>query len=391
MKMKLDKNKVWLFFLLFPFLCPRGFFEIYPIYKTMMTLWLLFTMVGMIFIYVYRLAKKKVIMDIRLIYILLYFGILIIETLIIQKSIGEGLQKMFVTPALFMFMIVSFDKFGEKIIDVMSDILLINLLLFCSFFNPINFQRMFDVPEQICFLGHIQVSTEMALLCLGLAVIIINKSRKKARLMMFLAIVTMFLATTDAGLVILAFLSMMYILYILGLKKRVVNLSQQKIFIAGTVLEGIMLLVVLYFRIDFGARYFVYLDGISKLNGHMVSGYGAYGVLIKTFWHDWENSNGMNYAHNEVLQLLLDGGIILLVAYIAMCIVLLRNRQQGVTKNVAYWFNAFLIAFLAVGICESLTEYNYFYIFLIINLFLPSILNRSGEYDYKKSMINGVR
>ena len=122
-----------------------------------------------------------------------------------------------------------------------------------------------------------------------------------------------------------------------------------------------------------------------------LSGYGAYGVLIKTFWHDWENSNGMNYAHNEVLQLLLDGGIILLVAYIAMCIVLLRNRQQGVTKNVAYWFNAFLIAFLAVGICESLTEYNYFYIFLIINLFLPSILNRSGEYDYKKSMINGVR
>lgn len=72
-------------------------------------------MVGMIFIYVYRLAKKKVIMDIRLLYILLYFGILIIETLIIQKkSIGEGLQKMFVTPALFMFMIVSFDKFGEK-------------------------------------------------------------------------------------------------------------------------------------------------------------------------------------------------------------------------------------------------------------------------------------
>lgn len=129
----------------------------------------------------------------------------------------------------------------------MSDILLINLLLFCSFFNPINFQRMFDVPEQICFLGHIQVCTEMALLCLGLAVIIINKSRKKARLMMFLAIVTMFLATTDAGLVILAFLSMMYILYILGLKKPVVNLSQ-KIFIAGTVLEGIMLLVVFVFQ-----------------------------------------------------------------------------------------------------------------------------------------------
>lgn len=371
--MKINKERLMLYFLIFPFLYPRGFLEIYPLYKGVMNLWCGIAMVCMILIYLKKSRTKEVMVDKCIPYVFMYFITMMVETMAIQKGIGEGLQKMFATPVLFMFMLSSFNEYGKNIIDIMGNILLINFTLSITIFNPISFRNTYYVAEQVCFLGHIQVCTEMALLAMTIAYFQVILSKvKKAKLLYVLSFVVMIVSGTEAGIIVIIFLLLMYIVSFSRIKKNVAELSQRLLLWIGTCVQGLLVLAVVYFQVDFGARYFVFADALIKLKGHLIAGYGVYGVLIHVFWHDWENVAGMNYAHNEVLQILLDGGVILIIFYLLMCSKLLRGKNALNDYNNMYWFNIILIAFLMVGACESVTDYNYFYFFLILNYFLPS-------------------
>ena len=146
----------------------------------------------------------------------------------------------------------------------------------------------------------------------------------------------------------------------------------------GTLLQGLVVLFVIRYKIDFAARYYVYIDAASQIIAKPFIGYGIYGTLIHTFWMEWTNSSGMNYAHNEVLQQLLDGGILLLINYVIFNVALLRKKKnEGNDTFLMYWTNILLVLFLIDGFVESVTEYNYYYIFIILIVSINQYLRKN--------------
>ena len=107
-------------------------------------------------------------------------------------------------------------------------------------------------------------------------------------------------------------------------------------------------------------------------------GYGAYGVNIVPFWEI--GKDGFNYAHNDLLQHLLDGGIVLsLIFYIIIYKQLnqLSFIKDEKVKNVMY---SITFLFFIIMLVESSTEY-YYYFILFFNIIYVShaYINEIGE------------
>ena len=369
--MKISLKKPNLYLILFPILCPRGFLEVFPIYKLIIVVWLAIALAIMFVEFIKQLAKKKVRLDKNTIIILSFFLFMLLETLAIKGRIGEGLQKLFVTPALCLFMLLKLNTSSKKLIDTIGNILIFDFVLNLTIFNPIIFQKMFNTAEQICFLGHVQVCPQFGLLGIAIALLLSDGGyKRKSKLIILLSILTMLSSRTDASRVVLLLLILSWILWKLKIRNLLADIQPKVIFVVCTIVQAVAIFVVVYYQIDFGARYFVYIDALQKLQSHYMTGYGVYGVLIHTFWMEWEGTAGMNYAHNEVLQILLDGGILLLIMYAFLFYQLFKHKKVIKDIFLRYWFNVVLIAFLAVGAVESVTEYNYFYIFVLLNVFI---------------------
>ena len=92
----------------------------------------------------------------------------------------------------------------------------------------------------------------------------------------------------------------------------------------------------------------------------------------------------MSYAHNQVMQCLVDGGIVLLIAMfwmfcsIGRCVGLISDeRVYSVTI-------ATLCALLFVLIFDSFTLYSYVYILL-------ALVSREGMLSGDESFLNGIQ
>ena len=369
------KNLIW-YLILFPFLSPRGFSEYSPVYKQAMTLWLYAAIWGIIIYCILQLGTGKLKIKSVFVSIFYYFGIMLIETLLIQGGISEGLQKVFATPALFMFFLVAFQYKSKNVIIAMANILLLDNFLNCTVFCPPMLERIMGTEyiTNICFIGHVQMCAQIGVL--GIAIAYLENKfgyRKRAVVLNILSLGTMLYSGAVASYIVTGIIVAAYVLYNRGGQYILAKSSPKLIFLLGTVLQAVMIPVVIYYRIDFGARYYVWIDAVKRLTSHYLTGFGVYGVLIHTFWMEWTGDLGMNYAHNEVLQIFLDGGLILFCGYIIMCLGLIRNYAVEIDHKTKYWFNCFLMLYMAVGVCDSVTEYNYFYIFLLLMLFLSEL------------------
>ena len=91
-----------------------------------------------------------------------------------------------------------------------------------------------------------------------------------------------------------------------------------------------------------------------------IYGYGANGVLIKVFWSYWVgDGQGMNYMHNQILQILNDGGIILFAAFIYMLYIAMSTIDKLKGKKIRYQISTFIAIILIVMTFESIMEYFY--------------------------------
>ena len=87
----------------------------------------------------------------------------------------------------------------------------------------------------------------------------------------------------------------------------------------------------------------------------------------------------MNYAHNELLQRMLDGGIILSFLFVILVYYLIKNiddLSKGTFKGIL--ISIILIYFL-IMFTESVTEYYYMFIFMLIIKNINNILNVRNE------------
>ncbi len=378
---------VLLYVMLIPFIRPRGFDEVWDWYTTVFDLWL-YGALALIFCWVvYDFFQNGLKYKACAYAMAVYYVLFVAITLIQQKGINEGLQKMFAAPALFMFCMVALKnkprEFLIALVNVLTVIFGLNVTILC----PIITDRLIGVYH-VNFLGHVQVVAQYSLVgCLAAYLLAKMDGRRKRRciLLVALCLLQTLWAKTAAGLLVIAILAGGVILRSLP-RFRPLTVCNPQIFFGGYVAINALMLLFSFTGLDrmfeslfsFSGRTLIWRETFKLIIQHPILGYGAYGAKIVVPW-----SPGMNYAHNEFIQRLLDGGIVLCVAYIVMLYTFVQAVQKVKNKRVLSVINICLLGFLVVMLFESVTDYFFIIVFLCIMAYTPEIL------EYRKNRWGG--
>ena len=139
--------------------------------------------------------------------------------------------------------------------------------------------------------------------------------------------------------------------------------------------------------LDFSGRRFVWQDALLNIKAHPIFGYGIDGILLHTFWTEW-SGGGFNYAHNQILQNLLDGGVMLTISFWIMIFAFIKPAKKIPEVKYRVFVNSSIIALLFVMIFDSTTLYSYMYVVLTIIHAVPflrtekSIKEKCGRIEF---------
>lgn len=199
---------------------------------------------------------------------------------------------------------------------------------------------------------------------------------KKIKKIIIIILIGITLITTDASLALITAILLIVLFLIAKTKLNKVLLLSSKVYIGfGIVFSLVIISISLYNNLysnnylsllDFSGRVFVWKDALNKIIAKPLFGYGIDGVLLQVFWNKWTNVNGFNYAHNQILQNFLDGGIVLCILFFNMLFSFCKNVKYISNKKCKILCNIVLIAILNIMFLESSTIYCYYIICLSI-------------------------
>lgn len=395
-KIKIFLNDFWIYMGLIPFLYPRGFSEYFGVYKNVFTGWMYLTIIAIGFIFLYQICCNPIKFNSCLCLVIVYHVYLFFVTFFIQGGIDEGLQKIFATPALCLICIIFLQKDMQRFIECLANILIINFSLSIFIFNPVFASRFFSIASNIMFIGHVQVAAQLGVLGLFVAYILNKKGEQKKSLVLGgLSVAVMIMSFTSASMICLLILIIgMAIIKVFKIGK--LFELDSRIYASGIIILNILFFVILYFNnwnlSKFGinttlnGRFTIWDAIVQLLRDHFLFGYGAFGARIKVYWSAWAGQpEGMTYAHSQVMQLLLDGGICLLVIFMVMLFVYISKVKTSENKVLVRFSNLCLLSILMVMVTESVTEYYYIFILLSLLAFLPKISKMlEGNVEEKK-------
>ena len=270
------------------------------------------------------------------------------------------------------------------------------MILNITVFNQLIFPQLFSVDNHIMFIGHVQVASEIGLLAVYVGYLkAMNPDGKfEGYLLMIVAFVNMLYAETSASYIAIFELLVFMILgrntgFRRFISKSVIVLTLILIIISGFIINIKIDSNTYFLNTILNGRLFVWNQGMDLVKESPLFGYGAYGVKIQVFWSQWvSNGIGFNYAHNTILQLLLDGGIVLMVIFIIAVLSYIKTINIIHNGKLRYISCVIMLVFITVGLVESLTEYNYFFIFLSILpylIYLEPLYGRTNEL-FKKDI-----
>lgn len=120
-------------------------------------------------------------------------------------------------------------------------------------------------------------------------------------------------------------------------------------------------------NLSLNGRGFIWEKAIESFLKSPIWGYGVHGTLIQVFWSKWnDDGSGMNYMHNQLLQVANDGGLILLVLYVLMIYTVMDSIDKIPNKRIQKRCGGFMLAVLVVMSFESGLEYVYLLMALIL-------------------------
>lgn len=380
------ESNIGIFFILFAFLYPTGFETISSVYKNFFKLYLF---VALLIIFLYAISNmteviEKIKMGDFIIYT--YFIVFLAITFFIQGTISEGFKKMIATPVLILYLNFILEKKSKILLYNLAYILSILMALRLILFNGF-FISQFNPDGLVTFLGHVQAAAQIGLLAILISYILysIFQDRKLSILLVILSCLTMFFSDTAASKICLILLFIIYIMYKTD-KIFLINIPS-KILIAFYFIGNLLLYVFAFLlgnsfiiggiNLSLNSRTLIWQEVIKMLKSRFLLGYGAYGVYIYMFWST--ATDKMNYAHNELLQRMLDGGIILSFLFVILVYYLIKNiddLSKGTFKGIL--ISIILIYFL-IMFTESVTEYYYMFIFMLIIKNINNILNVRNE------------
>ena len=367
-------------FVLAPFMYPRGFAEHFSWYKMFFTLWTYGAALLVILFFLFKVVHGYRNNRGKLIVLLAYFGYLASVTLLIQGGITEGLQKIFIAPILCLFCVICLQSYTKDFLYALSVILLIVFGLNITVFFPGLLGSYFNVDQHLLFLGHVQVVAPMGVLGMLLGTLLKSYGSKMlSKGLIILSVLNMLLSDTVASKVVLLFYVFMWIVNFIPQIKQVVNIDSRWVVFLG--LSFNVVLFTFMFLLDgnymvngmdfsLNGRMFVWESVLDTVKSAVWFGYGAYGVTFKTFWSTGE---GMNYAHNEVLQKLIDGGVSFLILFVILLFIMTWKTHKSKNTIIKAAANKALLVIFLIMLIESVTEYYYVYIIWLIVGYLPEI------------------
>ncbi len=386
MKTKINSNILILYLVLIPFLHPKGFESISSGYDKIFTLWLYIAVAVIAIYFLYLVVGQREEYPNCIYCMLLYYVIMIGITFISLGGFNVGMQKMFAAPALCIMSAILIKKDAVEYINCISNLLLIVLGLNVLVFNPLFFGQYFSAKTgvHLLFIGHVQIASQMGILgvlCAYLLSIIYKKWNAKARFLILFSIITLIISETVASYASLGILVAGYIYMRITKRGKLLDLKATT-YIVFYLVINCGLLVWLYYNdwrfnlwgLSINGRSFIWEQVFYKFLEKPVFGYGVYGVYFIVFWHYIRgNTVGMNYAHSQLCQLLLDGGLILLFFFLLFLFSYVARMKQIRTKKLRMFGNLVLIILLFIMIFESTFEYFYVLFSLSLLAFLPEI------------------
>ncbi len=368
-KLKSTLLNLFYYIIIITFFLPKGIAEFNSSYSSILTLLIwISTFIIFLYYFLYYHKKEKIIQNNKNIFY--YFIYILIITFILRGIYIDGLQKILCYPAIFLFYICSLRDDPSKVINITCNVLLVNFIL-----NLFVLKDFFDAQFHITFLGHVQLISQIGLLsifCAFLSIIISRKIGIRNILLIVLSLYTMVKADATVSVISFIVLILFGLIYLFKLH-RLFMLNSKTYVYFGFILSLLIIIFSVYNNlynnnsirfIDFNGRSFIWVELINNIKNHIIFGYGIEGIKIKVFWSAWTNVNGFNYAHNQIIQNLIDGGIISLLLFWKMIINCTKNIKKINNKNAIFLFNITLLIFLIIMVVESVSLYYYFYIFL---------------------------
>lgn len=383
--MKISLITIYYLFVEVAFLFPRGYAEYNTVYHQLMSLLVWGAVILILLVEVPPIIKYSKKISIENSLIVTYFFLAIVITVVLQKGLSSGLQQMFAVPVFCVFLIQNMKKNSRKLLNSLAMIFIINLSL-----NAFLTQIAFDSETHIIFLGHVQMISQYGLAALVVAALyyIMYRDKKiKMGYLIFLTIFTMLTTDADSAVFVAIIILSGFVIYKFKLYR--ILLFKTEIYVLGMLALNIVIIYLTAINksiipgLDFSGRQFVWQNALLNIKKQPVFGYGIDGVLLHTFWTEW-SGGGFNYAHNQIMQNLLDGGLVLTISFWGMIFTFIKQIKKVTERKYRVLFNSSVIALLFVMIFDSTTLYSYMYIILAIIYVVPSLCIEN-QYN-KKTM-----
>lgn len=370
--------KILIYITLIPFLMPIGW-EVYSnTYKNIVDI---MSVIGILAGIAVIIMNKKIYLKKTVILIIVSCLELLLTTIVHQGGINEGIKKIFIVPILCLVLSNLLMYNYKEVVNVIANILLVILLMNVTVFSQYLFPQYFLVDKHMTFIGHVQSISMISTLGILLGFLKIkseNRRKYSGIFLIMLSIINMIYSDTDASYLSLGAILILTLLGRNTVVRKIIN-NQMTIIGLGYFLVNICILTATaassigrMLQAISSGRSFVWNIGMPLVKEKLLFGYGAYGVKIAPFWTKWstniQDKQGFNYAHNTILQLLLDGGITLLILSIIAIWLCVKNVGKLKSENIQYMFNSMIIVWLLISTVESVVEYYYIFIFLMIVL-----------------------
>lgn len=390
-KLKINLKDCLIYFLIIPFVYPKGFSEYFHIYKTFFTIWLYISIIIICFICVVDCIKfKKKIYNFKFIgSFILYFFVMFIVTLFCRNTFTDTLQKIFVPPMLCFLCSKYFTSIPYRLIRITSNVLSFIFVLNLILFNPLFWPNYFaPITNHLTFLGHVQTGAQLGMLLILLSYIeyeYFNKCKPRFIKQIFLSMATMLFSFTSASYIAIIIMILFFVIY----KFKLYDLFNFNAKTYITIYLFINFILFYYvgndanslqiFGFSLNGRGFIWKEAINAFYRSIIYGYGSHGILIKVFWSAWTgDGSGMNYMHNQILQVLLDGGLILFIPFLFLLYTSFNNVNKIKDKKSHYWFTCFILINLLIMTFESTMEYFYVFYVFCVYAYLPYIIEFKG-------------
>ncbi|WP_455791691.1 O-antigen ligase family protein [Amedibacillus sp. YH-ame10] len=245
-----------------------------------------------------------------------------------------------------------------------------------TIFNPWLMNHITQ-ESHLMFLGHVQTAVSVGIVSLFISYLLkLQNYKSSAFVLSAFALLYMLLSATLTSFFAIFFICSYLVVVKYNIIKKLLQSPVHLFFGIYFIVNIFLIFYSLYsnlyilfgFDFSFSGRTIIWKEVFNLLEHHWLFGYGAYGVLIKTFW-----STGMNYAHNDFMQHLLDGGIILTISFYLFMISACVNINKTKITKLKITSNACLILVLLVMLFESISESNYLFLLLSYFVYLPNL------------------